>query len=523
MKSTKQQRQFTAPAEALKSSYVIDETELWDAVDALRGSADITEYKHIILGLVFLKYTSDACKDVTSKRDFIQNIDSDKHHHNNNNTLWVPPEARWPNIRAQSNQPNIGKIIDDAMTTIEEENPAIMHGLPKNYANFSLDNIRLNEIIDLITNIQTGNTTALPGTDYKLGRVYEYLLLKFVNDEGRRGGEIYTPRCVVKLLVDMLEPRSGQIYDPCCGTGGMFVHLAEIIGTHTSMADISVYGQETNFAAWQLAKMNLATHGIDGVQVNQGDTLRNDCHYNLKFDYILASPPFNASNWGEESLKNDRRWAYGTPTGNANFAWVQHIVHHMSPSGIAGLVLSNMAITFNQASEIEIRKRLVEANLVDCIVSLPSQIFYSTQIPTCLWIMSKNHVKQKNRQQGQILFIDAREMGAMLDRTHRDLTDDEIDKISNTYRSWCNDQKTDTYVDVPGFCKSLKPKQTQDYGYILSPGHYIEHKPHTNDNTETFETKMGKLVAQWEKQCVDAKRLDAKISQSLKLLVGGKK
>ena len=378
------------------------EAELWQMADALRGSMDAAEYKHVVLGIIFLKYISDAFEErhtlLESERE--QGADpEDPDEYRAENIFWVPSEARWTHLKAQAKQPTIGQLVDDAMTGIERDNPALKDVLPKDYARAALDKQRLGQIIDLISNIRVGDAEAR--SKDVLGRVYEYFLSQFASAEGKKGGEFYTPRCIVKLLVKMLEPFSGRVYDPCCGSSGMFVQSIEFIRAHASgndnggksprgtRTDISIYGQESNYTTWRLAKMNLAIRGIEG-QIAHGDSFHNDRHPDLKADFILANPPFNISDWGGERLTDDKRWQYGTPPkGNANFAWVQHIVHHLARLGTAGFVLANGSMSSSQSGEGGIRKSLIEADRVDCMVTLPGQLFYSTQIPACLWFLAR--------------------------------------------------------------------------------------------------------------------------------------
>jgi type I restriction enzyme M protein len=363
-----------------------------------------------------------------------------------------------------------------------------------------------------------------------LGRVYEYFLSQFASAEGKKGGEFYTPRCVVRLLVEMLEPYRGRVYDPCCGSSGMFVQSVEFIRAHAtgngnggktpkgSKADISIYGQESNYTTWRLAKMNLAIRGIDG-QIAHGDTFHNDRFPDLKADYILANPPFNVSDWGGEQLREDKRWKYGVPpTGNANFAWVQHIIYHLAPAGVAGFVLANGSMSSNQSSEGEIRKSIIEADLVDCMVALPGQLFYSTQIPACLWFLARDRKNGKFRdRRGQILFIDARKMGRMVDRTHRELTDDDIARIANTYHAWRGEKEAGEYKDVPGFCKSAQLSEVRKHGHVLTPGRYVG-APEQQDDDEPFDQKMQRLVAQLREQAAESAKLDATIARNLQEL-----
>ncbi|HXK42956.1 MAG TPA: class I SAM-dependent DNA methyltransferase [Anaerolineae bacterium] len=528
------------------------EAELWKMADALRGSMDAAEYKHVVLGLIFLKYISDAFEEQHAKlvADRASGADpEDPDEYRAVNVFWVPPEARWPHLKAQAKQPTIGRLVDDAMTGIERDNPALKGVLPKDYARPVLDKQRLGQLIDLISNIKVGDEEARAKD--VLGRVYEYFLSQFASAEGKKGGEFYTPRCVVKLLVEMLEPYRGRVYDPCCGSAGMFVQSVEFIEAHATgngnlpagrqaagkaKADISIYGQESNYTTWRLAKMNLAIRGIDG-QIAHGDTFHDDKFPDLKADYILANPPFNVSDWGGERLRDDKRWKYGVPpVGNANFAWVQHIVHHLAPAGVAGFVLANGSMSSNQSGEGEIRKNLIEADLVDCMVALPGQLFYSTQIPACLWFLARDKkgsalpaAPQAQRgagrdRRGQVLFIDARKMGRMVDRTHRELTDEDIQRIADTYHAWRlpagkagGEKDAGKYEDVPGFCKSATLEEIRHHGYVLTPGRYVGAEKQEDDG-EPFEEKMHRLVAQLREQQAEAAKLDAAIAANLKEL-----
>ena len=415
-------RQVRAARPNTTAANVGYEAELWRMADALRGSMDAAEYKHVVLGLIFLKYISDAFAEMHAKLEAEQAQGADPEdpdEYRAQSIFWVPAEARWAHLKAQARQSTIGQLVDDAMAGIERDNPALKGVLPKDYARPALDKTRLGQLIDLISNIKVGDAEARAKD--VLGRVYEYFLSQFASAEGKKGGEFYTPRCVVKLLVEMLEPYRGRVYDPCCGSSGMFVQSMEFIRAHASgngnggraKADISIYGQESNYTTWRLAKMNLAIRGIDG-QIAHGDTFHNDRHPDLKADFILANPPFNISDWGGDRLRSDKRWQYGDPpAGNANFAWVQHIVHHLAPAGVAGFVLSNGSMSSNQSGEGEIRKKLVEEDVVDCMVALPGQLFYSTQIPACLWFLARDRKDHKFRdRRGEVLLIDARKMGS---------------------------------------------------------------------------------------------------------------
>ncbi|MES0873162.1 type I restriction-modification system subunit M [Sinimarinibacterium thermocellulolyticum] len=514
------------------------EAQLWQMADALRGSMDAAEYKHVVLGLIFLKYISDAFEEqharLEAERD--QGADpEDPDEYRAVNIFWVPPEARWAHLKAQARQSTIGQLVDDAMAGIERDNPALKGVLPKDYARPALDKQRLGQLIDMISDIKVGDEASR--TKDVLGRVYEYFLSQFASREGKKGGEFYTPRCVVKLLVEMLEPYRGRVYDPCCGSSGMFVQSVEFIRAHANgngnggkaKADISIYGQESNYTTWRLAKMNLAIRGIDG-QIAHGDTFHNDRFPDLKADFILANPPFNVSDWGGERLRIDARWQYGVPpAGNANFAWVQHIVHHLAPAGVAGFVLANGSMSSNQSGEGEIRKNLIEADLVDCMVALPGQLFYSTQIPACLWFLARDRSssttgaakaapggKFRDRR-GEILFIDARKLGRMVDRTHRELTDEDIARIATTYHAWRGEKEAGGYADVPGFCKSATLEEIRKHGHVLTPGRYVGAEA-VEDDGEPFEEKMKRLVAQLREQQAEALRLDAAIAANLKEL-----
>ena len=419
--------------------------------DALRGSMDAAEYKHVVLGLIFLKYISDAFEErhAAVLAEWGAEAAEDRDEYIAENIFWVPPEARWAHLKAQARQPTVGQLVDGAMTGIERDNPVLKDVLPKDYARPALDKQRLGQLIDMISNIRVGDEDAR--SKDVLGRIYEYFLSQFASAEGKKGGEFYTPRCVVKLLVEMLEPYRGRVYDPCCGSSGMFVQSVGFIQAHATgngnggkapkgaKPDISIYGQESNYTTWRLAKMNLAIRGIEG-QIAHGDSFHNDRHPDLKADFILANPPFNVSDWGGERLTHDQRWQYGVPPkGNANFAWVQHMVHHLSPAGAAGFVLANGSMSSNQSGEGNIRRSLIEANLVDCMVALPGQLFYSTQIPACLWFLARNRRGQPSSgARDGILFIDARKLGRMVDRTHRELTREDIARIADTYHAWRN-------------------------------------------------------------------------------------
>jgi len=520
-------RKTNSGASRVTAANVGYEAQLWQMADALRGSMDAAEYKHVVLGLIFLKYISDAFEEQHAKLEAerAEGADpEDKDEYLAQGIFWVPPQARWAQLRAQARQPTIGQLVDDAMEAIERDNPALKGVLPKEYGRPGLDKQRLGQLIDLISNIRVGDEEAR--SKDVLGRVYEYFLSQFASAEGKKGGEFYTPRCVVKLLVEMIEPYQGRVYDPCCGSSGMFVQSVDFIRAHATgngnggkaKADISIYGQELNYTTWRLSKMNLAIRGIEG-QIAQGDTFHNDRFPDLKADFILANPPFNVSDWGGERLREDKRWKYGVPpVGNANFAWVQHIIHHLAPAGVAGFVLANGSMSSNQSGEGEIRKNIVEADLVDCMVALPGQLFYSTQIPACLWFLARGRKNGKFRdRRGQVLFIDARKLGRMVDRTHRELTGEEITRIARTYHAWRGENDAGEYADVPGFCKSATLEEIRKHGHILTPGRYVGAEPQEDDG-EPFEKKMKRLVAQLREQQAEAAKLDAAIAANLKEL-----
>lgn len=501
------------------------EAKLWLAADKLRNNMDAAEYKHVVLGLIFLKYISDSFEDHRAKLlagegDYAGANPEDKDEYLAANIFWVPKEARWSHLQANAKQPTIGKIVDDAMVAIERDNPRLKGVLPKDYARPALDKHRLGELIDLIGTIGLGD--ADNRAKDILGRVYEYFLTMFASAEGKNGGQFYTPSCVVRLLVEMLAPYKGRIYDPCCGSGGMFVQSEKFVEVHGGkLGDISIYGQESNPTTRRLAIMNLALRGIEAdFGPEHADTFRRDLHPDLRADYVLANPPFNDSDWFRKD--DDVRWQFGLPPkGNANFAWVQHFIHHLAPHGMAGFVLANGSMSSNQSGEGEIRQKIIEADLVDCMVALPGQLFYSTQIPVCLWFLAKSKTAHKERRfrdrSKQTLFIDARKMGTMIDRVHRELTEEDIRKIADTYHAWRGEDGAGEYADVPGFCKSATLEDICKHGYVLTPGRYVGAAP-TEDDGELFEEKMQRLTAQWREQQAEAARLDAAIEANLKAL-----
>src|SRR2546427_4865723 len=442
------------------------EAKLWQAADKLRGQMDAAEYKHVVLGLIFLKYVSDAFEErhrAIAKES--QADPEDRDEYAAESVFWVPKTARWPYLQANAKQPTIGKLVDDAMEAIERENPSLRGVLPKDYARPSLDKQRLGELIDLVGTIGLGDKENR-SRDI-LGRVYEYFLGQFASAEGKKGGEFYTPRCVVRLLVEMIEPYKGRVYDPCCGSSGMFVQSEEFIRQHGGrLGDISIFGQESNPTTWKLAKMNLAIRGIEAnLGPHHADTFHSDLHPDLRADFILANPAFNMSDWGGERLRENVRWKYGVPpVGNANFAWVAHMIHHLAPGGIAGFVLANGSMSSNVSGEGEIRKVIIEADLVDCMIALPGQLFYGTTIPACLWFLARTKKNGKFRdRRGQTLFIDARKLGHLIDRVHRELSDKEVSRIAATYHAWRGEANAGKYEDGAGFCKSATTKRSEEH------------------------------------------------------------
>ena len=497
------------------------ESELFKAADKLRGNMEPSDYKHVALGLIFLKYISDAFE---AKHNELLAEDAqaaeDKDEYLAVNVFWVPKEARWSHLQANAKLPTIGTLIDDAMRAIEKDNDSLKGVLPKDYARPALNKVMLGELIDLISGI-TLNEEGHASRDI-LGRVYEYFLGQFAGAEGKRGGEFYTPRSVVRVLVAMLEPYKGRIYDPCCGSGGMFVQSEKFVQEHGGrIGDIAIYGQESNYTTWRLAKMNLAVRGIDSdIRWNNEGSFHKDELRDLKADYILANPPFNVSDWGGDRLREDVRWTFGVPpVGNANYAWLQHIYHHLAPKGTAGVVLANGSMSSNQSGEGEIRKAMLEADVVDCMVALPGQLFYSTQIPACLWFLTREKAPGKGRRdrRGQVLFIDARKMGELVDRTRRELTDAEIQKISDTYHAWRGEKNAGEYADVAGFCKSATLEDIRKHDHVLTPGRYVG-SAEQEDDGEPFEEKMRRLSALWREQRAEGARLDALIEANLKEL-----
>ncbi|HEY2953300.1 MAG TPA: class I SAM-dependent DNA methyltransferase [Verrucomicrobiae bacterium] len=557
------------------------EAKLWLTADKLRNNMDAAEYKHVVLGLIFLKYISDTFEEhhaklVAGQGDYKGANPEDQDEYKAENVFWVPPAARWTYLQNSAKQPTIGKVVDDAMVALERDNPRLKGVLPKDYARPGLDKHRLGELIDLIGTITLitssnprpsdargaggeGTPSPLgrervgvrgevptPRVSHRsvdlLGRVYEYFLTRFASAEGKNGGQFYTPSCVVRCLVEMLAPYKGRIYDPCCGSGGMFVQSEKFVEAHGGkLGDISIYGQESNATTRRLAVMNLALRGIEAdFGPEHADTFRRDLHPDLRADYVLANPPFNDSDWFRKD--DDVRWQFGVPPkGNANFAWVQHFIHHLAPHGMAGFVLANGSMSSNQSGEGDIRKSLIEADLVDCMVAMPGQLFYSTQIPVCLWFLAKNkgsspspRPRGEGRGEGRsrdrrkhTLFIDARKLGTLIDRVHRELTDTDLQKITATYHAWRGDlsprplggegkgEGVSRYADVPGFCKSATTAEIAAHGHVLTPGRYVGAEE-VKDDGAPFEEKMPRLVAELHAQFAESAKLERSIKANLK-------
>ena len=478
-----------------KSKELSIEDKLWKTADALRGSMDASEYRNVVLGLIFLKYVSDSFETRHAellKSDYPEDAE-DPDMYLSENIFWVPQKARWELIQRSAKTPQIGEIIDNAMDEIENNNDSLRGVLSKNYASPDLDKTRLGEVVDLISDISLGNQKAKQSD--VLGRVYEYFLNQFAASEGKKGGEFYTPRSIVRTLVEMIEPYKGRIYDPCCGSGGMFVQSDKFVQEHQGrIGDLSVYGEESNPTTWKLAKMNLAIRGIDNnLGPHQGDTFTNDLHKGERFDYILANPPFNVKNWNGDKLREDARWKYGVPpVGNANYAWIEHIISKLAPDGKAGFVLANGALSTSTKEEYAIRKALLEDDKIDAIVAMPSQMFYSTGIPVSLWFidMNKESSDERNRK-GETLFIDARNLGEMIDRTHRAFSKDDIKKVADTYHAYRGTNKQD-YKDIAGFCKIAKLNEIVKNDYVLTPGRYVGLAKQEDDG-EPYEVKILKI------------------------------
>ena len=482
------------------------EKKIWDAACVLRGNIDASEYKSAVLGLIFLKYISDRFEEKYNQlKEEGDGFEEDIDEYTSEGIFFVPQGARWSDVAAKAHTPEIGVAIDNAMRSIERENKRLKDILPKNFARPELDKRRLGDVVDLFTNIKMidqGNEKDI------LGRTYEYCLAKFAEQEGKLAGEFYTPSCVVRTLVEILQPYHGRVYDPCCGSGGMFVQSAKFIENHSgNINDISVYGQDSNPTTWKLAQMNLAIRGIDAdLGQYNADTFFNDCHPTLRADFIMANPPFNLSDWGADKLQDDVRWKYGIPpASNANFAWLQHMIYHLAPNGRIGMVLANGSLSSQSGGEGEIRKNIINADLVDCIIAMPAQLFYTTQIPVSLWFLSRNK-KQKNKT----LFIDARKMGTMVTRKLRELTDEDIQKLADTYKKYVDG----TLEDVKGFCAVKDTKDIAEQDYILTPGRYVGIEEQSDDG-EPFEEKMARLTSELSDLFDKSHELEAEIRKNL--------
>ena len=497
------------------------EAKLWQAADKLRSNMDAGAYKHVVLGLIFLKYISDAFEARYAQlvAEAAQGSDpEDRDEYAAERVFWVPKAARWPALQARAKDPRIGQLIDEAMTAIERDNPSLKGTLPKDYARPGLDKQRLGQLMDLIGTVGLGSKEH-QSRDV-LGRVYEYFLSEFALAEGKKGGQFYTPRSVVRVLVEMLAPYKGRVYDPCCGSGGMFVQSEKFVAEHGGrIGDVSVYGQESNETTWRLAKMNLAIRGIEAnLGVEHADTFHRDQHPSLKADYVLANPPFNDSDWGQDRLVDDVRWKYGVPpAGNANFAWVQHFIHHLAPTGMAGFVLANGSMSSGQSGEGEIRRALVEADLVDCMVALPGQLFYSTGIPVCLWFLArdKRGAGKFRDRRGETLFIDARKLGRMINRTQRELGDEDVARVVGAYQAGRGDHGAGVYADVAGFCRSATVAEIGEQEFVLTPGRYVGAEDVVEDG-EGFEVVFPALVARLESQFADADRMTNRIREVMR-------
>jgi type I restriction enzyme M protein len=496
------------------------ERKLWAAADALRDNMDAAEYKHVVLGLIFLRYISDAfeAKLAELAEQVSEGADpEDPDEYVAEGIFWVPPEARWQHLKRSAVQPTIGVLVDDAMAAVERENVSLAGVLPKEYARPGLDPQRLGQLINLISDIGLG--APLDRARDLLRCVYEYFLAQFASAEGTRGGEFHTPSSVARVLVEMLAPYAGRVYDPCCGTGGMLVSSRELIEAHGGRTGgISIYGQESNLTTWRLAKMSLAVRGID-AQIVHGDTFHEDGHPDLRADFVLANPPFNAR-WDGERLRDDRRWTYGVPpAGNANFAWVQHVIHHLAPNGLAAFVLANGSLFSRRSGEGEIRRAIIEADLVDCMVALPGQLFSSTSIPVCLWILARDKADSRLRNRaGETLFIDASGLGTMVDRVHRQLHPAEVRRLADTYHAWRGDADAEgVYEDIAGFCRSATVERIRELGHVLTPGRYVG-TALAEPDAEPFDDKMARLTAELREQRRHAAELSEAVASALEAI-----
>ena len=500
------------------SAYLGFEAQLWAAADKLRGNMEPSDYKHVALGLIFLKYISHAfeAKRVDLLTEDLADAE-DPEEYLAENIFWVPKEARWTHLQARAKRPSIGKDVDDAMLAIEANNESLKGVLPKDYARPALNKVMLGELIDLVSGI--GMAEEADRSRDILGWVYEYFLGGFAGAEGKRGGEFYTPRSVVRLLVEMLEPYKGRVYDPCCGSGGMFVQSERFVEEQGGrIGDIAVYGQESNYTTWRLAKMNLAVRGIDAeIRWNNEGSFHKDELPDLRVDFILANPPFNISDWGGDRLREDSRWRFGVPpVGNANYAWLQHIHHHLAPNGTAGVVLANGSMSSGQSGEGDIRRAMVEGDVVDCMIALPGQLFYSVQIPACLWFLARN----KNPgggwrdRRGEVLFIDARKLGHMVDRTRKEFSEEDIGKIAGIYHSWRGEIGEEAYRDEPGYCMAVRLEEIRSRSYILTPGSYVGMAAADEDDLP-FEKRFTELKETLAEQFSEAEGLARLIQKKL--------
>ncbi|MFG3818004.1 class I SAM-dependent DNA methyltransferase [Limnothrix redekei] len=499
------------------------ESDLFKAADKLRGNMEPSDYKHVALGLIFLKHIGDRFEgrrqELIAEFPDDAEVLEDRDEYMAENVFWVPPVARWSHLQANAKQPTIGKLIDEAMLAIEKENASLKGVLPKEYARPALSAVMLGELIDLISNIALGETQDTARD--VLGRVYEYFLGQFAGSEGKRGGEFYTPRSVVRVMVEMLQPFQGRVYDPCCGSGGMFVQSEKFVQDHAGrIGDIAIYGQESNYTTWRLCKMNLAVRGIDSdIRWNSDGSFHKNELPDLRADFILANPPFNISDWGGDRLREDGRWKFGIPpAGNANYAWLQHIWHHLAPRGTAGVVLANGSMSSQQSGEGEIRKAMIEGDAIDCMIALPGQLFYSTQIPACLWFLAKDKSngiardKKLRDRRGEILFIDARKLGYMVDRTRREFGEEDVAKIADTYHAW---REGSGYEDVAGFCKSASLDEIRGHNYVLTPGRYVGAAAAEEDDVP-FEERMAELTATLAEQFKESSKLEIAIRENLR-------
>jgi type I restriction enzyme M protein len=503
---------------------------LWATADKLRANMDAAEYKHIVLGLIFLKYISDTFQTrrdelthrFTDKKDkyyiaepeaeyIISRELEDRDYYREVNAFWVPEIARWENLRAKAKQPDIGKLIDDALSVIETENPKLKGILDKRYARAQLPDGKLGELVDLISSIGFGSGQKAKDL---LGQVYEYFLGQFASAEGKKGGQFYTPASIVRTLVAVLAPHQGKVYDPCCGSGGMFVQSEKFIEAHGGkLGDVSIYGQESNPTTWRLAAMNLAIRGIDfNLGKEPTDTFTKNQHPDLRADFVLANPPFNISDWWHGSLEGDARWVYGTPPqGNANYAWLQHMLYHIKPNGRAGIVLANGSMSSSQNSEGDIRRKMIEADVVECMIALPGQLFFNTQIPACLWFLTK----QKTTRKGEVLFIDARKIGTMISRVQIEFSDADIQKIADTVNAWRGDEEIKkSYIDIAGFCRSVTLAEIAEHGHVLTPGRYVGAEA-LEDDDENFVEKMQQLTETLVEQMTKGAEVDVLIREHL--------